>query len=84
MIYMGPADKALPFFLSSPSLTFSMNDYNNAADFLSDVSGCLLRNDKVSAGTRRPCATFTIINMVCVYVWCTGDGCGLANTGESL
>jgi hypothetical protein len=47
MIYMGPADKALNFFVHSPSLGLSLNDYSSPADFLSDVSGCRMRNDQV-------------------------------------
>lgn len=44
LIYMGPADKAVEFFISSPSLEIANNNFRNPAEFLLGVSGGLLVN----------------------------------------
>eukprot|EP00602_Paraphysomonas_sp_CaronLab_P009688 CAMPEP_0185022730 /NCGR_PEP_ID=MMETSP1103-20130426/5431_1 /TAXON_ID=36769 /ORGANISM="Paraphysomonas bandaiensis, Strain Caron Lab Isolate" /LENGTH=1307 /DNA_ID=CAMNT_0027554945 /DNA_START=376 /DNA_END=4299 /DNA_ORIENTATION=+ len=46
MIYMGRADMAASYFMNSRILGLSMQGYTNPADFLCDLSGCLLKNDK--------------------------------------
>ena len=69
MIYMGPADKAVKFFVHSPSLSFSMQNYKSAADFLSDVSGCLIRNDQVIFKPNR------VFSFLCTHGY--GYGCGV-------
>jgi ABC-type multidrug transport system ATPase subunit len=47
LVYMGKATEALSFFIESPALQFTFGDYRNPADFLADVSGCLLQNSQV-------------------------------------
>jgi ABC-type multidrug transport system ATPase subunit len=39
LVYMGPADKAVNFFISSPSLGVSNSNHRNPAEFLFDISG---------------------------------------------
>jgi ABC-type multidrug transport system ATPase subunit len=48
LIYFGKADEAAAFFIESPTLQFDFQEYANAADFLHDISGCLINNKKVS------------------------------------
>ena len=49
VIYSGPANKASAFFLdSSPTLALVSGGYTNPADFLADVSGCMIKNKYVS------------------------------------
>jgi molybdopterin-guanine dinucleotide biosynthesis protein A len=48
MIFMGAADKARAYFLSSPLLDLSPESSSpNPVDFLSDLSASLVRNKKV-------------------------------------
>jgi ABC-type multidrug transport system ATPase subunit len=47
LIYMGKADEAASFFIESPTLQFDFKEYANPADFLHDISGCLIYNKKV-------------------------------------
>ena len=46
LIYMGPTDEAISFFIESPNLKFSYDGYTNAAEFLHDISGSLIVNTK--------------------------------------
>jgi ABC-type multidrug transport system ATPase subunit len=46
LVYMGPGDEALSFFIESPNLKFSYEGYSNAAEFLHDISGSLIVNSK--------------------------------------
>ena len=45
LIYMGPASKAMEFFVSSPSLGIADSQYNNPAEFLFRISAGLVSND---------------------------------------
>ncbi len=47
LIYIGKADEAVSFFIESPTLQFDFQEYANPADFLHDISGCLIYNKKV-------------------------------------
>ena len=42
VIYSGPVDKAVEFFAASNTLKLIPGGYSNPADFLADVSGCLI------------------------------------------
>ena len=44
LVYMGPADKAVDFFISSPSLEISNTNFKNPAEFLLGVSSGLIVN----------------------------------------
>lgn len=44
---MGPANKAANFFIESPSLQFQRIEYENPADFLYDISSCIVQNKNV-------------------------------------
>ena len=46
LVYMGPTDQAVSFFVESPNLKFSYDRYSNPADFLHDISGGLVVNSK--------------------------------------
>lgn len=48
LIYAGKADEAASFFIESPTLQFDFKEYANPADFLYDISGCLIYNKKVN------------------------------------
>lgn len=47
LIYLGRAADAASFFIESPTLQFDFKEYANPADFLHDISGCLINNKKV-------------------------------------
>ncbi len=49
LIYMGRADEAAAFFINAPQLQFDIKEYANPADFLFDISGCLMYNKMVSS-----------------------------------
>jgi hypothetical protein len=50
VIYSGLASKASAFFLeNSPTLALVSGGYTNPADFLADVSGCMIKNKYVMA-----------------------------------
>mmetsp|Transcript_20657 Transcript_20657/g.29655 ORF Transcript_20657/g.29655 Transcript_20657/m.29655 type:complete len:1397 (+) Transcript_20657:61-4251(+) len=46
LVYMGKAQDAVSFFIESPTLQFDCHEYANPADFIYDVSGCLIQNVK--------------------------------------
>lgn len=46
--YMGPTNAAVNYFSEFPALQFNPSQYFNPADFLLDISGCLLKNIAVS------------------------------------
>ena len=47
LIYMGKADEATAFFINAPQLQFDIKEYANPADFLFDVSSCIIYNKLV-------------------------------------
>lgn len=42
--YTGATDRAVTYFSESPAMQFNTSLYFNPADFLLDISGCLLKN----------------------------------------
>jgi ABC-type multidrug transport system ATPase subunit len=48
LIYMGKAEEATAFFINDPKLQFDIKEYANPADFLFDISACLIYNKMVS------------------------------------
>ena len=46
IVFMGRSDEAVPFFVETPSLSFSYENYSNPADFLHDISATLIANSK--------------------------------------
>lgn len=47
VIYHGPVEGAAPFFVTS-IFHYSMESYENPADFLLDISGCQIADATVS------------------------------------
>ena len=47
LVYLGKASEALSFFIESPNLQFKYIEYTNPADFVTDVSACLVQNAQV-------------------------------------
>lgn len=50
LVYIGPAEKALDFFISSPTLGISNSSFTNPAEFLFGISGGFVLNNHVSSG----------------------------------
>ena len=46
--FTGPTQMAAKFFSETPALQFNSSMYLNPADYLLDISGCLLKNGSVS------------------------------------
>lgn len=44
---MGPANKAVNFFVDSATINFDFKEYSNPADFFFDVSACQMQNKNV-------------------------------------
>ena len=49
MAYTGASCKAVSYFTDTPTLSFSSAGYVNPADFLLDISGCMIPNANVIA-----------------------------------
>jgi hypothetical protein len=47
VVFSGPAEAALNYFNELPSFHFDLSLYMNPADFLTDVSACTAKSDKV-------------------------------------
>jgi ABC-type multidrug transport system ATPase subunit len=47
LVYMGKAEDATAFFINDPKLQFDIKEYANPADFLFDISACLIYNKMV-------------------------------------
>jgi hypothetical protein len=47
LVYMGKADEATAFFINDPKLQFDIKEYANPADFLFDISACMIYNKMV-------------------------------------
>jgi hypothetical protein len=48
LVYMGKAEEATAFFINDPKLQFDIKEYANPADFLFDISACLIYNKMVT------------------------------------